>query len=81
MSHYGPKWAWDQNRPEAIEARRQAAEFHKSIDAVRRKRQAEQERMDYLENSPATHFRLAARHLFAFARGLVRFVAIGQHSP
>jgi hypothetical protein len=27
MSHYGPSWAWDLNRPEAIEARRQIAEF------------------------------------------------------
>ena len=26
--HFGPEWFWDQNRPGAIEARRQMAEFH-----------------------------------------------------
>ena len=25
--HYGPSWAWDQTRPEAIEARAQMAKF------------------------------------------------------
>ena|SRR3984885_3951195 len=27
--HYGPSWAWDFNRPEAIEARRQIADFRR----------------------------------------------------
>lgn len=35
---------WDQSRPEAIEARRQAAKFHAQIDIEWRNRQAEQER-------------------------------------
>ena len=28
-NHYGPTWAWDQSRPEAIQARDQVAEFCK----------------------------------------------------
>lgn len=27
-SHYGPRWAWDLSRPEAIEARRQGMVFY-----------------------------------------------------
>jgi hypothetical protein len=38
--HYGPEWSWDQSRPEAIEARRQAEEFHKAIRSARPRQQA-----------------------------------------
>ena len=29
--HYGPKWCWDQNRPEAIGRVLEMAKFHKKL--------------------------------------------------
>lgn len=70
-NHYGPEWSWDQTRPEAIEARRQMAEAHKSIIADQQRRQAIQEAQRILAGPAATHFLLAAKHLWlAAALGL-----------
>lgn len=34
--HYGPKWCWDQNRPEAIQARAQMEESYRILRAAQR---------------------------------------------
>ncbi|MGA7579668.1 MAG: hypothetical protein ACLQUW_03205 [Desulfobaccales bacterium] len=61
--HYGPKWCWDQNRPEAIEARLEMAKFHKKLQERRQRRQDIQEAWDFLAHSPARHFLLSVKHL------------------
>jgi hypothetical protein len=55
--HYGPTWAWDQSRPEAIEAHRQVAEFHNGICEAHKLQQAAQARREIVENLLAKHFR------------------------
>ena len=64
--HYGPKWAWDQSRPEAILAHAQAVEFHRTIYADQKLRQAERRQQAIAENLPATHSRLVAQVLGRF---------------
>jgi hypothetical protein len=59
--HYGPKWAWDQSRPEAIEAHRQAAKFYTSTCAVQKPRSAEQERPATVKSLLAKRFRQVGR--------------------
>ena len=74
---YEPTWAWDQSRPEAIEARRQVEEFHVAICAAWRDRQAAQGPLDLSGNSLTKHFRLAVGHLAAGLRksGLGRSIS------
>ena len=54
--NFGPEWFWDQNRPEAIEARRQAAEFHMRCGAFLRTSLAKQDRAATSGNSQAKRF-------------------------
>lgn len=61
--HYGPEWAWDQTRPEAIRAHRRLEEFHRKLLAAQRSRSGARETEDTAQHSAATHFRKAARHL------------------
>jgi hypothetical protein len=69
----GPRWCWDQNRPEAIAARREAEEFHRRIGVAHRERQASQAAQRILAGSAATHFLLAAKNLcLALAAASVR---------
>lgn len=78
--HYGPKWMWDQNRPEAIEARRQAAEFHKGLLDVRLRTQAGIELRAIVENLLAIRFRIAAWHLVRFVK-VVRYRSKNWATP
>ncbi len=61
--HYGPKWCWNQNRPEAILARAQMAEFHKELHDRQRRRQTMKETQEILESSPTKHFLLGVKYL------------------
>lgn len=61
--HYGPEWAWDQTRPEAIEARRQVAE---SLRLFQTNRQAQSNNQAHQERSSspvAIHFRRVVARL------------------
>src|SRR5271168_864821 len=76
--HYGPRWAWDQTRPEAISAHREMAESHKIFSAPQRNGQDSPAPARTLGRSAATHFRLGAEHL---GRALSLFVRSLQTSP
>lgn len=61
--HFGPRWYWDQSRPEAIEARSQVAEFHKRCLVLPLSRQAKTEQRETARSLLAKHFQLAGRRL------------------
>ena len=61
--HYGPKWFWDQSRPEAILAHAQMAEFHNGLQERQRQKQDMQEVLDFFESPLSRHFLLAVKHL------------------
>ena len=59
--HFGPKWSWDQTRPEAIEARSQMAEFHRKLRLRQRNAQDVQGLLEIYEHPVTTHFRLGVQ--------------------
>jgi hypothetical protein len=62
-AHYGPTWAWNQNRPEAIEVRAQMAECHiEGGILVRRKLDTQEHRGIWLRQL-TKHFPLIEKML------------------
>jgi hypothetical protein len=68
--HYGPEWAWDWNRPEAIEARRQIQEGYMQRYSQARDEQALLTELDLLANSPTKYFRIIAAALLCILENL-----------
>ena len=64
--HYGPEWMWDQNRPEAIEARREVEAAYRRWLVSQKSKLESSKLRDTPGNSPATHLRLAAQHIGLF---------------
>jgi hypothetical protein len=72
--HYGPEWAWDYTRPEAIEALRQMKEGHKVFGEVQpHVSECQAEKLTLL-NQAAIYFRQAAQLLLASSGKRLRSV-------
>lgn len=70
-SNFGPEWAWDWNRPEAIEARRQIREGYIQRQAQAQSVRVHQEVRDLLADLRAKCFQLVAvplRYIVGIAR-------------